>query len=64
MFIILFIHIGRKYAPSSYSVINSLIIFICAIIPAIKNHNLDGLIYCWLWFIGDLLGTILALVFY
>jgi glycerol uptake facilitator-like aquaporin len=64
MFIVLFIHIGRRFAPSSKCVINSMIVLICAIIPAAQKKNYDGLKYCMLWIIGDLLGTLLAIAFY
>jgi hypothetical protein len=64
MFIILFIHIGRKYAPTSYCVINFMIVLISAIIPAVHSHNFEGFKYCILWLAGDYFGTCLAYLFY
>lgn len=41
-----------------------MIAFSFALISAIEKGNFEGLMYCPLWFAGDLLGTLIATVFY
>ncbi len=64
MFIVFFVHTARKYAPSSHECINSMIALSFATISFIEKGDAEGLLYCLLWIAGDLLGTIVAIIFY
>ena len=64
MFIVVFVHTARKYAPSSHECINSMIAFTFALVSAIEQGDGQGLLYCLLWIAGDLSGTIIAILFY
>lgn len=64
MFIVFFIHTARKYAPSSHETINSTIVVSFSLVSFIETGNAEGLMYSLLWFAGDFLGTIIAIIFY
>lgn len=63
LFIVLFVHAGRRAAISSNRCINWMIAVPLAIASAFKG-NFKGLPYSLLWVVGDTLGTFLAVLFY
>lgn len=64
MFIVMFVHTARKYAPMSHECINSMIAMSFAIVSAIEKSDGTCILYGLLWVAGDLTGTIIAILFY
>ena len=63
VFVAVFVHIGRKFGPSSGCSINLTVIVSTAIMAASKG-SYEDLWYCWLWIGGDIAGAIIAVAFF
>lgn len=63
IFIVAFIHIGRQFAPPG-CIVNPALILCASIMAVLRESDYDGLKYCGLWIVGDLIGAVGATYFY
>ena len=63
LFIGIFVYLGRKFSPSSGNALNASLTFARAVF-GVFFCDFEGLKYFYLWALGDLLGALLAVLFY
>jgi glycerol uptake facilitator-like aquaporin len=61
--IAIFYHIARSFAPLAGLVINPALTLALAVQYAVRG-SYGSLANCWVWLLGDLLGCLLATLFY
>lgn len=61
--IAIFYHIARSFAPLAGLAINPAVTLAVAIQDAFRG-NMESLANCWVWLLGDILGCLLAVLFY
>lgn len=57
------VYIGRKYAPTSGTALNAAITLARAVL-GIYYNDWEGVRYYFLWLIGDIIGCLIATLFY
>lgn len=60
----LYVYIGRRFTPLSGMSLNIGISLVFAILADMENGEIDQFRYVYIYFVGDVVGTILATLFY
>lgn len=63
LFIAIFVYLGRNFCPTSTNALNFSLTCARAVL-GMFFYNIEGMKYAYIWGLGDLFGTILAILFY